>query len=168
VYGQLRQSPRREDIMDKILLNEHERLVESATLAPAAFKHALEEIEEIEKALNDIDGKTCTGTEYWRDQDHPTRSPKLYVIHGTGESCPLHGEPEDGGRIRTYIGADQQAIAEARAAMEREREREQLEERLDALRYGIVSAAGKLDRALMNVGFRVEGGELKRGRVVRW
>jgi len=61
----------------------------------------------------------CTGTEHWRDTNAEGQTPKLYVIHRINTNCPLHGHPEPGKRIRTYIGSKREKIAAAQAAIER-------------------------------------------------
>lgn len=154
--------------MNQRLLDQHAELLRTAIRSKDAIDSVMVEISEIEKKLEDIDGNTCTGTEYWRDQDHATRAPKLYIIHSTNESCPMHGTPEDGGRIRTYIGADETAIAEAQEAMALEQKRRKLAARLRKLKNGIVAANSSMGRALRYIGWKMEGGELKKARIWSW
>jgi hypothetical protein len=73
----------------------------------------------------------CTGVAYWRDRDDST--PKLYANHGVGVSCPLHGEPEDGRRLRVYVGSDPEAQQEALAAIERRQQKARLEAQMRQL-----------------------------------
>lgn len=154
--------------MNQILLDQHAELLRTAIKSKDAIDNVMVEISKIEKELNAIDGNTCTGTEYWRDQDHATRSPKLYIIHSTDESCPMHGEPEPGKRIRTYIGADETAIAEVQEAMVLEQKRRKLEARLRKLKNGIVAANSSMGRALRYIGWKMEDGKLKKARLWAW
>jgi hypothetical protein len=149
------------------LEEQHEKLIQVAYKAPDAFDQAFLEITEIEEELSRI-GDTCTGQPYWRDKDHPTRAPKLYVNHGIDEACPMHGEPEPGKRIRTYIGADEQAIEEALAAIEREEERQRLTQRLKRLQRGIIAAHSSMGHALRYVGWQMRDGQLQKARMPQW
>lgn len=93
-----------------------------------------------------LDGRTCTGREWWRDKDHPTRVAKLYALHSIDQTCPLHGTPSPGERLRVYVGSDPDRIAEARAAMEREARRQGLEVELAATRRGLQNCGHALWR----------------------
>lgn len=150
------------------LEEQHEKLIQAAYKAPEAFDHAFLEVVEIKEKLTQIDGNTCTGKAYWRDEDHPTRAPKLYVNHGIDEACPMHGEPDPGKRIRTYVGADEHAIEEALAAMEREKERQRLTQRLERLQRGIIAAHSSMGHALRYVGWQIRDGQLKKTRMPQW
>lgn len=77
----------------------------------------------------------CTGAPYWRDKDAPGRRPKLYVIHGLNQACPLHGTPAPGDRIRTYVGCAPEKQRAAGAAMADEARRQALRALLTALGY---------------------------------
>lgn len=50
----------------------------------------------------------CTGRQHWRDLRDSHKKPKLYIIHATDTACPIHGAPQQRGRIRTYIGTNPQ------------------------------------------------------------
>jgi len=88
------------------------------TLLPS-FHARQAEIHALSEQLEDLQHSHCTGTEHWRDAKHSKHTPKLYVIHKTDQSCPIHGKPEAGKRIRTYVGSNQIKIDAARAAIER-------------------------------------------------
>jgi len=150
------------------LKEQHEKLIQVAYKAPDAFDQAFSEITELENKLAQIDGRTCTGKPYWRDEDHPTRAPKLYVNHGIDQACPMHGEPDPGQRIRTYIGADEQAIEDALAAIEREEERQRLTQRLERLQRGIIAAQSSMGHALRYVGWQIRDGQLQKARMPQW
>jgi len=121
----------------------------------AAIRWRTQEIPHLETALADLDGNTCNGWEIWRDRTHPTKSPKLYVFHRTGETCPLHGASEDGGRLRTYIGCDPDNIAEAQAAMMRHIEKQNVEAQLSKIKYGLFSCGHYLDQFFASLDYTV-------------
>ena len=94
--------------------------VELASHAPNAICQALAHLACLEHKIKAITGKTCTGKPTWRDKNSDVKMPKLYAIHGVGQSCPIHGTPHPGKhRIRTYIGSKDTAIREATTAMDR-------------------------------------------------
>lgn len=65
-----------------------------------------DEIADLDKEIAYLEANHCTGKVYMRSG---TKKPAMRVQHGTGQSCPAHGEPTDdtaSGRIRTYIGTD--------------------------------------------------------------
>jgi len=96
-----------------------------------AIETALAEAAMLRHRLQRLAGRTCTGAEHWRDAD--SSSPKLYVNHGIDEACPLHGTPEPGTRIRTYVGTKPSRQKRARAAMHAETMRRAYEQRLAAI-----------------------------------
>ena len=54
----------------------------------------------------------CTGTAHWRQET-------LYANHGIGQTCPMHGDPGQGKRLRIYVSnksRKQQPVLEAMAA----------------------------------------------------
>ncbi len=121
-----------------------------------AIRWRTQEIPHLETALADLDGNTCNGWEIWRDKGHPTKAPKLYVFHRTGETCPLHGgAPENGGRLRTYIGCDPDNIAEAQAAMMRHTEKKEIEAQLSKIKYGLLSCGYYLDQFFASLDYTV-------------
>ena len=80
------------------------------------------EIDTLKAQISDLDeAGVCTGTDYWRD------GTKLYANHGINKTCPIHGTPEPGKRLRTYVGTDATTQAEVLAAMERCKEKSNLE-----------------------------------------
>ena len=58
----------------------------------------------------------CTGHPYWRDNKS---SQLLYANHGVNRSCPIHGTPDPGKRLRSYIGANRDTQAAALADIDR-------------------------------------------------
>jgi len=116
-----------------------DRLATMASGCEVALRQRFDALDGLQAELDALDGQTCTGREWWRDRDHPTKTPKLYVLHSIDQVCPLHGEPEAGGRLRCYVGSDPGKIDEARAAMEREQKRRGLERELSRLRGGLAS-----------------------------
>lgn len=97
---------------------------------PAALHHQATILDDLQQRLTELEGRTCTGNAHWRDKDTPGKTAKLYVLHGTDQACPVHGEPDPGKRNRTYIGNKPDRIAEALAAIERNTERLDLERRV--------------------------------------
>lgn len=58
----------------------------------------------------------CSGRPSW-SESKAYKAPYLYAIHGTGESCPMHGKPKPNGRIRKGIGSSDEAQQPVLAAM---------------------------------------------------
>lgn len=111
-------------------------------LLPDALLHATRSLSEVQLRSTDLEGRTCTGNPHWRDKANSSKTPKLYVLHGTDESCPIHGQPAPGERLRVYIGNKPDKIADALAAIERtielkdlQRTRRRLQERIDRTIY---------------------------------
>jgi hypothetical protein len=116
-----------------------DRLVNMAASCEEVVGQRFGELSKLGVELDALDGRTCNGWEYWRDKNHPTRAPKLYVLHAVSQACPLHGEPEPGGRLLVYVGSDPEDVARARAAMEWEIRRRRLRRRLAKIRRGLAS-----------------------------
>jgi len=89
---------------------------------PSTFEHRRAELNALTNQLHELAETHCTGAEHWRDANTNNRKPKLYIIHRTDATCPVHGEPEPGKRIRTYIGSNPDNIRDAQAAIERGRQ----------------------------------------------
>jgi len=113
------------------------------------------EVAEIEQELAALEGITCVGREWWRDRDHPTKKAKMYVNHSIDQVCPLHGEPEPGGRLRVYVGSDPDAIVEAREAMAREVHRVALALRLRRVEGALGNCRWTLNRLYSDLGYNV-------------
>jgi len=88
---------------------------------PIAFSFCRTELRDLTAELLELKETHCTGSEHWRDANDDSLKPKLYVIHHTGIACPIHGQPEPGKRIRTYIGSNKDKIHEAQVAIARGR-----------------------------------------------
>jgi hypothetical protein len=123
-------------------------LIASAEALPGAVRAALARFDALQERVQDLAPTCCTGVEYWRDQDHPTRAPKLYINHATDQACPVHGQPKLAGRLRVYVGADPDAIQAAQAAIQRESKRQELAAQLDALEDTIALARWPIRRLL--------------------
>lgn len=104
-----------------------ERMKAATTCANAAITHGETTLMALEERLAELEGITCTGTPFWRDANHPTRTAKFYANHGVNESCPLHGKPKEDKRLRVYVGTDARLIAEVQRAMTLDTERRELE-----------------------------------------
>lgn len=93
---------------------------------PAALKHRLVELDELQHQIAELDGTTCTGSEHWRGKATRTTARKLYILHGIDRTCPIHGAPATGKRLRCYVGTKQGNIDRARAAIKRHRQQREL------------------------------------------
>ena len=76
----------------------------------------------------------CTGTAHWR-------ASTLYANHGIGQTCPMHGKPQPGKRLRVYVSKKPRkqkpvldAIARQADASRVEAEYKNLFEELDTVR----------------------------------
>ncbi len=96
----------------------------------AAVDAALAEVAMLEGRLECLAGRNCTGFELWRNTDSTSSSPILYVSHSTNATCPIHGTPAPGKRLRTYIGTKPREQKRAQAAMHAEELRRAYEQRL--------------------------------------
>lgn len=103
---------------------------------------ALQKLDEANQAIANLAGNTCTGSIWWRDPN--SDKPRMYINHRKDQVCPLHGMPNRGKRIRTYIGSDPDKQAEAHATLD-------AETRLDALRQ----TKRQLDAALSQARYRL-------------
>ena len=132
-----------------------DRLARMASGCETALRRRFDALDGLQAELDALDGTTCTGREWWRDRNHATKTPKLYILHSIDQACPLHGEPEPGKRLRCYVGSDAGKIAEARAAMDRERKRRDLERELSRLRGGLASCGHHLRSFYSLLGYTV-------------
>jgi len=90
-----------------------------------------ERIADLHIQIGDLEAAgTCTGTVHWRDRDRPNYQPKLYAIHGAGDSCPMHGAPRPGKRLRAYIGTDPEKQDCVLDAIERQKQKAHLESQI--------------------------------------
>jgi len=130
-----------------------ERVLRMADGASDAIRRRVADLERIERDLANLGGHTCTGVEYWRREDG--KPDRLYMNHSVDQACPLHGKPSPGGRLRSYVGSDLDHIAEARAALEREKTRHDLEHEAEMIRHGLVSSGYYLRQFYGNLGVRI-------------
>lgn len=100
---------------------DHGKIQYHASQLPQALEKAHQECVMLSNTLLKLADNHCTGSEHWRDANTDHRQPKLYIIHPLNGSCPIHGSPEPGKRIRTYVGADPAKIEEAQQAIDRNR-----------------------------------------------
>lgn len=100
---------------------------------PQALLHHLAPLDDIRERLQALDGRTCTGNPHWRDKNAPGKTAKLYILHRTDQTCPVHGAPPSAGRLRVYVGNKPDLIADALAAIERNTELLELQRRLSSL-----------------------------------
>lgn len=134
-----------------------------------AIRQRLDDLARLEAKLKGISGQICTGREYWRDEDQPTKTPKMCIVHSVDEPCPMHGEPKPGKRLRVYVGAKADKIIEAKAALERAEQYLGLEARIKAIRLGLHSSQHHLGRFYASLGYDVgEDGQLEPTEAVVW
>ena len=130
-----------------------ERVLTMASGAADAIRQRVTDLERIEGDLAHLDGRTCTGVEYWRRE---TGKPdRLYMNHSVDAACPMHGNPAPGARVRSYVGSDPDRIAEAREALAREKTRHDLEQEAQAIRHGLASCGYSLRQFYGTLGVRV-------------
>jgi len=131
-----------------------------------ALQERLDAHQELTGKLAALDGATCTGNEWWRDKAHPTKTPKLYILHSVNAACPLHGEPSPGGRLRVYVGSDPAKIEAAREAIAREETRQEWERELAGIQRGLSSCAYYLRSFYGELGYTIgdvgDGGQPRR------
>lgn len=133
-----------------------DRLVRMAEGCAGAIRQKVGELEALGVELADLDGRTCTGVEYWRrEMGKPDR---LYINHSVDAACSSHGKPSPGGRLRCYVGSDPARVEEARAAMAREARRAELERQAQTIRQGLASCGYRLRAVYGALGCQVEEG----------
>jgi len=122
----------------------YEDLLEMAAGCVETIQAHVEKLAELEEELAGLEGRTCTGWEWWRDVDVPGKAPKLYILHSIDGGCPTHGQPEPEKRLRVYVGIDGERIRAAREGIAREEERRRLEARARRIRSGLVEGESYL------------------------
>lgn len=99
---------------------------------------------QITQQLDTIKHRFCTGRTHWRDQNAPGKTPKLYVLHSTDETCPIHGTPSPGQRTRVYVGNKPDKIGKALDDIERTSEHTDLQRQLHRIEQIIWDATWHL------------------------
>lgn len=113
---------------------------------PQALTYRVADRSNLQRQLAELDGRTCTGHTHWRDKDKPGKTAKLYVLHSTNQTCPVHGKPKPDGRLRWYVGNKPDKISEALAAIERE-----------VLRLDLNRKLGDIEGKIGYVMYRLQG-----------
>ena len=131
-----------------------DRLLDMAAMCETAIQDRVNELASLEAGLKELDGQTCTGREWWRDRGHPTRESKMYVLHSVNAACPVHGKPEPGKRLRVYVGNNRERIKEARAAIAREAQRQEMETQAQQIRQGLASCGYYLRQFYGQLGYK--------------
>ena len=127
-----------------------------ATLAENPIYTRLHELDRLTKELDLLDGTTCTGRVHWRDQNKPGKTPKMYILHSIGRSCPIHGTPPTlGGRLRTYIGTNEDKQEQARAAIDREQTRRVLAQRQTDTQDALLRSGYHITKYYKTLGYTV-------------
>ncbi|MCP4536450.1 MAG: hypothetical protein GY832_04825 [Chloroflexi bacterium] len=146
-----------------------DQLLTIAASCEETIRRRLNDIARLEAKLKDTDSQVCTGQEYWRDKDKPTKTPKMCIIHSVNEPCPMHGEPKPGKRLHVYVGTKADKIIEAKAALERAEQHPRLEARIEAIRLGLHASEHHLRRFYASLGYDVgENGQLEPTEAVAW
>lgn len=142
--------------MDKMRQEQIDKLNKVALYVENAIDSAETVLDELAEKIGALDGKTCTGGEHWRDKEHPTRAAKMQALHGKNVSCPVHGEPEKGERIRSYVGSDPSNMAAIREAMRLHGVREELLDQQRNARTRLKNAARNLEGFFAHLGWKVD------------
>jgi hypothetical protein len=137
-----------------------QQLAEITTVLPSAILERTQTLNELRERLSWLNEKSCTGTEYWRNRNHPTREPKLYINHGIDQPCPVHGVPDPGTRIRTYIGSDEENITQARQWLGNELERQCIQDQVSQLEYAFERLEWRLGELFRVIGYTSGNGDL--------
>jgi len=100
---------------------DYNQILQHASQLPQALEATRILAEMLNNQLLKLTNNRCNGSEHWRDANANHRKPKLYIIHPQDCACPIHGQPEPGKRIRTYVGTDPAKIEGAQEAIARNR-----------------------------------------------
>jgi len=109
-----------------------QHLATIAAILPQAITNRLATLQDLRAQLEALNSISCTGTVYWRDTSNG-QTQKLYVNHGKDQSCPIHGQPKPGGRLRCYVGTNEEKQQQAMDAIETEKERKLVQRQVHAL-----------------------------------
>jgi hypothetical protein len=137
-----------------------EALADLAGQIPARLRQRYEQVERWREKLARLEGRRCTGRVAWRDKDVEGQTPKMLVLHSMEARCPVHGDPGPGGRLRVYVGAEQEAQEAALAAMRLEEEGRILERSIAQMERELDSCYWSLVHWYRDLGYKVEDGQL--------
>jgi hypothetical protein len=126
-----------------------------ARLAENPIIARLHELEQVTKMLNRLAGQTCAGRVHWRDRNAPGKTPKMVIVHGIDQACPLHGTPEAGKRLRIYVGTDEERQEVAVAAIQDEEKRQKLQQRKEGIERALHRCGYNLRQAYECLGYTV-------------
>ena len=122
---------------------------------PDALNHREGEHFNLLLDLAALEGITCTGVPHWRDKGKPDATPKLYINHSIDQTCPIHGQPKQGKRLRVYIGTCPTNQRLAHEAIEREQERKTLEKQVRHMESLLTQARSDIKSALRALGYSI-------------
>ena len=120
-------------------------------MLPRALIAHVDPLDAIRERLDALDGRTCTGNPHWRDKNAAGKTAKLYILHYTDQTCPVHGQPPPGKRNRVYIGSKPDRIADALAAIERNTERLDLQRQRNRLQSSIAHLTYQIKNIYRNL-----------------
>lgn len=133
---------------------DHNKIQYHASQLPQALDLMRRQCEILSDVLLKLANDHCTGTEHWRDANADHRKPKLYVIHPLNATCPIHGDPEPGKRIRTYVGSDPTKIKAAQEAIARHRHYKNAFGELQRLHQSLRRTHYDIKNAWINLGLK--------------
>lgn len=133
---------------------DHDEVQYHASQLPQALDSARTDCQICTVTLTRLANNHCTGTEHWRDTHTDHRKPKLYIIHPLNGPCPIHGSPEPGKRIRTYIGTNPAKIEAAQEAITRHRHYKNAFRELQQLHMHIKQAHHDIQEAWHSLGLQ--------------
>lgn len=142
--------------MDQVMEKKLKALATAAPSLPDAIRNAKATLLDLQAQIDALDGHTCVGAEHWRDKNHTTRQPKMQVLHGINQVCPMHGRPDQDQRIRTYVGSDPGKVAAARHAIAQHNELERLVKERRHVMTRINNALGELESSFKALGWTMD------------
>lgn len=127
-----------------------DRLVKLAT---GPLLAARQDEQQVQAKLDKIGNNRCNGSISWR-KDGPTE--RMIIVHKHGQVCPRHGQPKSRkGRIRTYIGTDEEKQALARELIANSKRYQDLESTLHRIDYAICAAYRHIKDYYQTLGYSI-------------
>lgn len=142
--------------MDETRQEQIDKLNKVALYVENAIDSAETVLDELAEKIEALDGKTCTGSEHWRDKEHPTRDAKMQALHGKDVSCPIHGKPVKGGRMRSYVGSNPDKITGIREAWRLHTVRKELLAQQGHARNRLRNAVNSMEGFFTNLGWKFD------------
>ena len=115
-----------------------QKMMEAVDRLTLAIATAQQELEGVSNEILSLEGTTCTGTIHWRPSGDGSAA-MMYANHKHDQTCPLHGAPKEGSRLRVYIGKKPQRQQDTEKAMELHAVLQTLQRRERHLSYALNS-----------------------------